>query len=416
MGRIETKQIPKELHPAGERILKIMYDDKEPPKNYVWCKDDEYFIWDGKKWVPYEFELIKDKGCIQKNCTCITKDEMAVKFDKFKKDVLAAVLKMNQSQDATNISDIRAQLAEIKVLVRDLEALENYYTKEEIDENHYNKSEIDSKTEILTNLTTMLNGSVGSMSRRLSGLETNLSDILPVVNRLNQIDHSQFVTARDVSDVYDLDPGEYIGNLDGYATQEYVDNAIANVLGGATEDYVNQAIANVVGSAPEALDTLKELGDALNNDANFATTITTALANKADKSEIPQAYDDTSLVNRIENLENKPFDTYLTNDDGLVISTSLNSLNDRLTEVESFDQRIENLENHPFDEYLTTDDEFIISEGINDLNSRISELENKQDEKGLTEQEELLIASTFNDLNNRVSELENNCVVTDNSN
>lgn len=161
---------------------------------------------------------------------------MAVKFDKFKKDVLAAVLKMNQSQDATNISDIRAQLAEIKVLVRDLEALENYYTKEEIDENHYNKSEIDSKTETLTNLTTMLNGSVGSMSRRISGLETNLSDILPVVNRLNQIDHSQFVTARDVSDVYDLDPGEYIGNLDGYATQEYVDNAIANALNSITED------------------------------------------------------------------------------------------------------------------------------------------------------------------------------------
>lgn len=35
MGKIEIKKIPKELHPAGERILKIMYDTKEPPKEYI---------------------------------------------------------------------------------------------------------------------------------------------------------------------------------------------------------------------------------------------------------------------------------------------------------------------------------------------------------------------------------------------
>jgi hypothetical protein len=35
MGKIEIKKIPKELHPAGEQILKIMEDDKEPPKDYI---------------------------------------------------------------------------------------------------------------------------------------------------------------------------------------------------------------------------------------------------------------------------------------------------------------------------------------------------------------------------------------------
>ena len=310
---------------------------------------------------------------------------MAVKFDKFKKDVLAAVLKMNQSQDATNISDIRTQLAEIKVLVRDLEALENYYTKEEIDENHYNKSEIDSKTETLTNLTTMLNGSVGSMSRRLSGLETNLSDILPTVNRLNAIDHTQFITARDVSDEYDIDPSEYnIDILDGYATQDYVD----------------RAIAKIVSSAPEALDTLKELSDALGNDANFATTITNALANKADKSEIPEEYDDSELVSRIETLENnpatdstiidrieelesKPFDKYLVEDDAKIISASLNDLNDKITHVQNsqimsneMDQRLSELEQKPFDQYLKDEDGEVIATALVDLNNRLSDLEN----------------------------------------
>lgn len=43
---------------------------------------------------------------------------------------------------------------------------------------------------------------------------------------------------------------------------------------------VDQAIAELVSSAPAALDTLQELAAALGNDANFASTITNALAGK----------------------------------------------------------------------------------------------------------------------------------------
>jgi hypothetical protein len=51
--------------------------------------------------------------------------------------------------------------------------------------------------------------------------------------------------------------------------------------GFATQSYVDTAISNLVASAPSALNTLKELSDALGADANFATTITNALASKA---------------------------------------------------------------------------------------------------------------------------------------
>ena len=358
MGRIEIKKIPEGLHPAGERILKIMYDDKEPPKEYIWGKgEDDYYRWDGKQWVPYEFELINDP-CGKKNCGCIGKEEMAVKFDKFKKEVLAAVLKMNKSQDATNIADIRAQLSELKILIRKLEELEDYYTKEEINNGFYNKVEIDQKTSALNNITTVLNGSVTSLSRRISGLETNLSDMLPIIDRLNAIDHSQFITARDISDEYDWDDPS-IDYLDGYATKDYVD----------------RAMAKIVSSAPEALDTLKELSDAIGGDPNFATNITNALANKTDKSESAQLEarieslennpaTDSGIITRIETLENKPFDQYLTNDDALVISTGLNDLNDRVAEIEKG--------------YLTEQDEFVIASGLNDLNTRVSTLENEQ--------------------------------------
>ncbi len=48
----------------------------------------------------------------------------------------------------------------------------------------------------------------------------------------------------------------------------------------ATQTYVGIQIANLVASAPTTLDTLNELASALGNDANFSTTITTALGNK----------------------------------------------------------------------------------------------------------------------------------------
>ncbi|UQZ34615.1 hypothetical protein C2I18_14430 [Paenibacillus sp. PK3_47] len=45
----------------------------------------------------------------------------------------------------------------------------------------------------------------------------------------------------------------------------------------------DQRIQAVVGAAPAALDTLKEIGDALNNDPNFAATVTNQLSGKVDK-------------------------------------------------------------------------------------------------------------------------------------
>lgn len=49
------------------------------------------------------------------------------------------------------------------------------------------------------------------------------------------------------------------------------------------------AVANLVNSAPSLLDTLKELADALGDDPNFATTMTNALALKADASSLGTA-------------------------------------------------------------------------------------------------------------------------------
>lgn len=54
----------------------------------------------------------------------------------------------------------------------------------------------------------------------------------------------------------------------------------ADLSGYATEAYVGTAIDNLVDGAPGLLDTLNEIAAAINDDANYATTITTALSGK----------------------------------------------------------------------------------------------------------------------------------------
>ena len=51
----------------------------------------------------------------------------------------------------------------------------------------------------------------------------------------------------------------------------------------AAKKYADNKVAEVVNGSPEALDTLKELSDALGADPNFATTVSTQIGKKVDK-------------------------------------------------------------------------------------------------------------------------------------
>jgi hypothetical protein len=88
-------------------------------------------------------------------------------------------------------------------------------------------------------------------------------------------------------------PANQLGNatvdLSDYATEQFVADAIDDIppvdfTGYATEGYVDTAVSDLVASAPAALDTLNELAAALGDDENFATTVTNAIAGKADSS------------------------------------------------------------------------------------------------------------------------------------
>jgi hypothetical protein len=70
------------------------------------------------------------------------------------------------------------------------------------------------------------------------------------------------------------------GNLTVDLASYALTTDIPSLSGYATESYVGTAISNIVDGAPDLLNTLNELAAAINDDANYATTLTTALGNK----------------------------------------------------------------------------------------------------------------------------------------
>jgi hypothetical protein len=95
----------------------------------------------------------------------------------------------------------------------------------------------------------------------------------------------------------DLEPyakKEDLPSVEGLASEAYVDEKFNSIKipdvdfsGLATEEYVQTAIVDLVGSAPDALNTLDELAAALKDNSDVVDTLTAAIGNKADKSEIP---------------------------------------------------------------------------------------------------------------------------------
>jgi hypothetical protein len=79
------------------------------------------------------------------------------------------------------------------------------------------------------------------------------------------------------------------------------DSEIPSLTGYATETYVTTAISNLVDTAPTTLNTLNELAAAINDDASFASTVTTALGTKAATSDVAELAQD-AVGNSLSNL------------------------------------------------------------------------------------------------------------------
>jgi len=117
------------------------------------------------------------------------------------------------------------------------------------------------------------NSKQGSLSQdqldAIAQVATNTDDIATLQSDKADVSHTH--SSSDITDI------------DDYATKQYVDNSISGL----------------VDNAPDALNTLNELSAALNDDSNFATTVTNALAAKANSADLATVatsgdYDDLS--------------------------------------------------------------------------------------------------------------------------
>ncbi len=158
--------------------------------------------------------------------------------------------------------------------------------------NATNISNIDSNVSTLT-------GNLSALDTRVDVTESDISDL----ETSTSAHSSATINVHGIADTSALATKSYVDSAIGN-TENYADTALAlkanlasPALTGtptaptatvgtdttqiATTAFVQDAIEAVVGAAPAALNTLSELADALADDANYASTVTSSLALKA---------------------------------------------------------------------------------------------------------------------------------------
>ena len=112
---------------------------------------------------------------------------------------------------------------------------------------------------------------VDGVNGRLFTITDSLSDSLFSVNTISGLPVIEAFSDNTVK-------------LGPFSNPVTIDAAGVLAIGGvtaATQTYVDTAVNNIIGGAPGALDTLNELAAAINDDASFASSVTTSLSLKA---------------------------------------------------------------------------------------------------------------------------------------
>lgn len=132
----------------------------------------------------------------------------------------------------------------------------------------------------LSSLSTTAKGNlvaaINELNTALGTINTNIGSL----SSLTTTDKTSIVAA-----INELD--SLIGGVDLTDLINDTTTTTTNVWSSSkTDSAITAAVAAVVDLAPSALDTLNELAAALGDDANFASTVTTALASKAADADV----------------------------------------------------------------------------------------------------------------------------------
>src|SRR6056300_136816 len=142
----------------------------------------------------------------------------------------------------------------------------------------------------------------------LSGTSINLGDATITASGSSIVLPSGSAISGGSGDVVDLNSSQILTNktLTSPVISTISNSGTVTIPTGtvtlASTSYVDTAVANVIDSAPGALDTLNELAEALGDDANYASTTTTALSNRLRIDTNAQGLTSTQKSNAITNL------------------------------------------------------------------------------------------------------------------
>ena len=353
MGKVEVKQTPRRLNPYGEKLMKIWYDDSMPPKKYIWYKDEEYHFWNGEYWEPFELgdsnEGVNNKdnnngshnhGKCDNHCNYSCECCEEIKFEKFKKEVLAAVLRMIKEHEQESPEELEERIEQLEENVESLMQInhdlfvKNTELESLLEDLGYVKEEDVADLEVLSGLDDRLNG----IERNVSD---NTSNIRNFNTRINNLENAGFVT----SDV-----------LDNYATKSYVDNAISNI------------------NVPTKVSDLE-------NDNGFISEVNVELI---DSEEEPIVLANGDVINLVETA------TYNRDGNKIEINRRPYQINIETEEVEPFDPselegRIGTVESNLEEtnnnistlKQTVSENELVTSAAFNDLNDRVIDLDQR---------------------------------------
>lgn len=135
-------------------------------------------------------------------------------------------------------------------------------------------------------------------------LETKAAELQDNINlKASQSDLEAYMSTTDTK-VSELE--EKIGNVPTKVSE------FENDANYQSASQVDARIQEVVAAAPEALDTLKELADALGNDPDFAGTVTTELAKKANSIDVYTKEEaDAKFITEHQSLEGLATETWV---------------------------------------------------------------------------------------------------------
>lgn len=197
MGKITINPGNLRKHqPGKEHITRIMYDDNEPPKNFIWGKPNGLlYVWDGENWVPLNSERAPKPPVIPEPEESISKEELEARLKQIKLEIIGYLTKLINARDCGGSDGSSAiewfneeVLPEINLLKTESAT---HATKTELAEaiagidTSQSITTINNNIDVINNNINTINNNVANVETSITSIEDTIDDIQDSISDIN---------------------------------------------------------------------------------------------------------------------------------------------------------------------------------------------------------------------------------------